>query len=264
MQSFDVGPAHVWHDDEQATQLVPSLKLPSGHATPAAVDGKVVHLVASFWSCVKCVPHLRQLPVPSAQVVHPSWQTLQSPVEVAKNPLAHLAQAVPLAAVVQPGLHAHEPSEPHSPLRQLHVFKGDATGGSRHLPVPDMPSSHVAQPAGHAWHVGPKKPAAQVSQAVPLNPGAHVQVPEAEHVPELAQGGEQVEDCMSRRDMDPELRKGSCAVSGTESHITTRPFDPKDIATQTLDAMASDWAARGVDALATGAEGSELKAALPE
>jgi hypothetical protein len=185
-------------------------------------------------------------------------------VEVAKNPVAHLAHAVPLAAVIHPGLHEHEPSGAHSPLRQLQADKGLATGGVKHLPVPEIPSSHDEQPAGHAWHVGPKKPAAQVSQDVPLNPGAHVQVPDAEQVPELAQGGEQVEDCMSRSDMEPVLRKGSCAVSGTESHNTTRPLDPNDNATQTLVDMAIDPAVNGVEPLDTGPEGRELNAAWPE
>nr|GAT54431.1 predicted protein [Mycena chlorophos] len=72
-----------------------------------------------------------------------------------------------------------------------------------------MPWSQSAQPAGHGWHVGPKNPGAQVSQDVPLNPGAQRQVPDEEHVPELAHGDEQVEDCMSRREMDPELLEGS-------------------------------------------------------
>lgn len=53
-------------------------------------------------------------------------------------------------------------------------------------------------------------------------------------------------------------------VSGTESHSTTRPLDPKDIATQMLEDMAIDSATKGVDALDTGAEGRELNAALPE
>jgi hypothetical protein len=91
-----------------------------------------------------------------------------------------------------------------------------------------------------------------------------VQVPDAEQVPELAQGEEQVEDCMSRRDIEPVLPRGSCAVSGTESQNITRPLDPTDNATQTLEDMAIDSAFNGVEELATGAVGRELNAACPE
>jgi hypothetical protein len=82
VQSFDVGPAHVVQDAEQGTQAVPSLKLPAGHATPPAVAVTVVHLVASFWSCVKLGPHVMQLPVPSAHSLQPSWQTSLKSVKV--------------------------------------------------------------------------------------------------------------------------------------------------------------------------------------
>lgn len=37
IQSFDVGPAHVWHRGEQGAQAVPLLKLPSGQTVPVEV-----------------------------------------------------------------------------------------------------------------------------------------------------------------------------------------------------------------------------------
>lgn len=97
-----------------------------------------------------------------------------------------------------------------------------------------------------------------------MKPGAQVHVPEAEHVPELAQDGEQVADCMSRSAMAPAFLSGSWARSGTESHNTTRPLDPKDRATHMLEDRAKDSAARGVDEFDTGPEGRELNAAFPE
>ena len=30
MQSFDVAPVHVWHEEEHGEQVVPALKLPTG------------------------------------------------------------------------------------------------------------------------------------------------------------------------------------------------------------------------------------------
>ena len=37
IQSFEVGPEQVVHDGEQRLQVVPSLKLPSGHTVPVDV-----------------------------------------------------------------------------------------------------------------------------------------------------------------------------------------------------------------------------------
>jgi hypothetical protein len=42
------------------------------------------------------------------------------------------------------------------PLRQLHAAEALALVEERQRPVPDMPSSQVVQPAGQAWHEGPK------------------------------------------------------------------------------------------------------------
>ena len=74
---------------------------------------------------------------------------------------------MPLDAVVQPALHVHCPLAPQTPLGQLQAVEV-ATVDVRHLPESEIPSSQVVQPAGHAWHGGPKKPYAQTSQDVPL------------------------------------------------------------------------------------------------
>ena len=88
----------------------------------------------------------------------------QSPFESKKKPGAQLAQAVPLLLVVQPALHVHCPLPPQTPFRQLHDDGGLDTAGTKHFPVPVRPWSHVVQLEGHGWHVGPKKPDAQLSQ----------------------------------------------------------------------------------------------------
>ena len=116
------------------------------------------------------------------------------PSELRKKPDAHFAHAVPLSAVVHPVRHVHVPSDPHEPFSQLHVDGRFLIAGWRHLPVPVIPSSQDSQSAGHAWHVGPKKPFVQVSQEVPLNPVGQTQVPDAEHTPAPAHGGEHADD----------------------------------------------------------------------
>jgi hypothetical protein len=63
----------------------------------------------------------------------------QSPVDVKKNPVEHLAHAVPLSAVVQPALQVHWPFDPHWPFRQLQLAGALATTGTKHLPDPEMP-----------------------------------------------------------------------------------------------------------------------------
>lgn len=118
----------------------------------------------------------------------------QLPSELRKNPVSHFAHAVPLVPAVHPGLQVHDPSDPHTPFRQLHVDGAFLMMGSRHRPLPVIPSSQVVQSAGHAWQVGPKNPGAHVSQDVPLKPGGQLHVPDAEHTPAPAQGGEQAED----------------------------------------------------------------------
>ena len=37
MQSLGVPPVHVWHDEEHGEQVVPVLKLPTGHVWPVEV-----------------------------------------------------------------------------------------------------------------------------------------------------------------------------------------------------------------------------------
>ena len=190
------------------------------------------------------------------------YALLQSPVEVKKNPAAHFAHAVPLSAFVQPGLHVHWPFEPQMPLRQLQVEGALLTMGFRHLPEPEIPSSQDAQPAGHGWHVGPKKPEAHDSHDEPVKPGAQEHVPEAEHTPAPAHGGEQARDSISRRESEPV--EGSCVMSGTESQRMTRLFDPELTAAQTFDDRASELADKGVEEFETGVVGSDVNAAWPE
>ena len=188
---------------------------------------------------------------------------LQSPVEVKKNPGKHLAHAVPLSAVVKPGLHVHCPLALQIPLRQLQLDGGLPTVAVKHLPEPEIPSSQDPHPAGHCWQDGPKKPRAQDSHAVPVNPGAHEQVPDAEHTPEPAHGGEHAADSIPRREREPALEVGSWAMSGIESQRMTRLFEPAITEAQTLDEMAMEPADKGWEALVGGVEGRRAKAACP-
>lgn len=135
--------------------------------------------------------------------------------------------------------------------------------GSRHLPVPVMPSSQVAQSAGHAWQVEPKKPFEQVSQEVPLKPVGQTHVPDAEHTPEPAHGGEHADDWMSSNWEMEDAPEGSCETSGTLSQKMILSFEePEDIAAQTLDDNASDPAE--ILVLFNGVLGSCENCAWPE
>lgn len=116
------------------------------------------------------------------------------PSEVKKNPWAHLAQAVPLSALVHPALQEHCPFEPHTPFRQLHDEGGFKTGAERHRPVPEIPSSQDVQPWGHGWQFGPKNPWAHDSHEDPVKPVGQVHVPDAEQIPAPEHGGEHAED----------------------------------------------------------------------
>lgn len=153
IQSLEVPPVQVSQDGEHGVHAVPLLKLPSGHTVPVeVVDWGGMHLVRSLGFCVNPDLQAVHTPVPSAHCEQPSWQTLQSPVEVRKNPGEHFAHAVPLSAAVKPALQAHCPLAPQTPLRQLHVDDALETLGFRHLPVPVIPSSHELQPAGQGLH----------------------------------------------------------------------------------------------------------------
>ena len=105
--------------------------------------------------------------------------------------------------MVQPGLHVHWPLEPQAPFKQLQDEGGLDTTGARHNPVPVIPSSQEAQPAGHGEQFGPKEPGAQDSHEDPVNPVGHEHVPDAVQIPAPAHGGEQAADCISK--MDNEL-----------------------------------------------------------
>jgi hypothetical protein len=125
---------------------------------------------------------------------------LQLPKAFRKNPVAHLAQAVPLSAVVHPGLQLHELSAWQVPCKQLHLEAGLSLAGGlgpsdpEHFPVPAIPSSHPLHPAGHGVHLGPKNPLAQDSHALPVKPLAHTHSLVLEQRPAEEQGGEQTVD----------------------------------------------------------------------
>ena len=76
MQSLEVPPVHVWHDEEHGEQVDPVLKLPTGHVWPVVViDWGGLHLVGSFASWENPDLQAVQSPVPSAHWVQPNWQT---------------------------------------------------------------------------------------------------------------------------------------------------------------------------------------------
>lgn len=186
---------------------------------------------------------------------------LQSPVDVWKNPLSHLAHAVPLSAFTNPALHAHSPFVPQTPFRQLHVAGAFFTGESRHLPDPAIPSSHDVHPASQLWHVAPKCPGAQVSQDEPVNPGRHAQVLDDEQTPPvLEHAGEQDDDWMATRERVEVLPNGSSRMSGTECQSTTR----LSRAIHVLDESAMDWVVESdVEREEFGEVGSGAKADWP-
>jgi hypothetical protein len=117
----------------------------------------------------------------------------------------------------------------------------------RQRPEPAIPSSHVVQPVGHAWHEGPKNPVAQTSQDEPLKPVGHVHWPDAEQTPEPEHGGEQALDSIAERDIED--MPGSWETSGAESQRTMRLDDPLPVVTaiQTLEDMAIAPAENGVE-----------------
>jgi len=93
-----------------------------------------------------------------------------------------------------------------------------------------------------------------------VNPGGQVQVPEGEQTLEEEQAGEQVEDCMSRREREEEM--GRLEVSGTASQRMKR-FLLEETAIQMLEDMKRELAERGVEELVDGADGRPAKAAWP-
>lgn len=121
----------------------------------------------------------------------------QFPPESKKKPGRHLEHCVPSLPVVNPGVHEQDPSELHEPLLQLQDVGAFAMVGFKQRPVPAIPWSQVSQFDGHGWHVGPKKPGAQVSHDVPLNPGWQRHVPEEVQTPDAEQAGVHAEDCIS-------------------------------------------------------------------
>jgi hypothetical protein len=121
------------------------------------------------------------------------------------------------------------------------------TGAAKHRPLPEIPSSQDVHPLEHCSHVGPKKPDAQDSHEVPLNPVGQVHDPEAEQTPDPEHGGEQAVDCMPTRDREPADPDGSWLKSGMESQRMTRLLEFKLTASHILEARNIDSADNGVD-----------------
>lgn len=159
-----MGPVHVEHRGEHATQAVPLLKEPSGQRVPldvvvedvlgTQVDGEVGDCVNPDWQVM-------HEPEEAAQVVQPSAQTnkkvgiktvyikkvegdkpLHVPSSAWKNPSAHAAHNVPFPAVVCPALHVHPPFPSQTPLRQLQDDGAFVTLSARQIPEPLIPSAH--------------------------------------------------------------------------------------------------------------------------
>jgi hypothetical protein len=135
---------------------------------------------------------------------------------------------------------------------------------AKHRPLPEIPSSQDVHPLGHCAHFGPKKPGAQDSHDVPLNPGGQVHEPKAEQTPDPAQGGEQAADCMSTRKRDWAEPDGSWPKSGIESHNMTRLLELELTATQTLEERASEPADNGDEEFRIGDVGSDVNDPWPE
>lgn len=91
-------------------------------------------------------------------------------------------------------------------------------------------------------------------------------MPEAEHTPAPAQGGEHAEDWMSRRDkVLLAVPEGSWERSGAESQMMTRLLDPpNDTAAQTFEAIARPPAETCVEPFNEPLDGSGVKVADPE
>ncbi|PSR73303.1 hypothetical protein PHLCEN_2v10831 [Hermanssonia centrifuga] len=172
----------------------------------------------------------------------------ETPFEVVGWTAKHLVRS--LAFCVKPVLQ-----EMQSPVPSAHWAVELLTVGIKQRPLPEIPSSQEEHPAGHAWQFGPKKPEAQVSQDVPLNPGGHEHVPDAEQIPAPAHGGEHADDCISRIEIllsdEPE---GNCDKSGIESQRIRRSVedgpdataahmlsetinDPADVEVESLEAL---------------------------
>ena len=96
-----------------------------------------------------------------------------------------------------------------------------------------------------------------------MNPVAQTHVPEAEHTPAPAHGGEHADDWMSRSSEMEDALDGSCDTSGTLSQNITRLFEePEENAAQTLDERAREPAETLV--LLSGVAGSCVNWAWPE
>lgn len=174
---------------------------------------------------------------------------------------------MPFGALVKPVVHVQLPLAPQTPLTQLHDAGALAGVVTRQRPLPVNPSSHLAQPLGHAAQLGPKNPAAQLSHDAPVKPAAQVHVPAAVQMPDDAHGGEHAADSMSKRVRVLGALVGSWAVSGMESQTMTRAFPEAGelMAIQTLEDSAREPRVSGVEELTPmGVVGMEVNAGCPE
>ena len=130
---------------------------------------------------------------------------------------------VPFALSFQPALQLQEPSVWHFPLTQLQLWVKPL--GLRHNPDPLIPSSHISQSEGHAWHSLPKNPDWQASHDEPVNPGRHAQDLCEVHIPPLVHAVLQEALCSWERITSDEKGTGNCSVSGDASQKITRLFD---------------------------------------
>jgi hypothetical protein len=141
------------------------------------VGGAASHLVGS--AAIGTVPGEQVVQAVAVQALQPEPQDTQLLLlESKKKPTSHVAHAVPLGALVHPVRQVQVPDELQEPFKQLHLegaFEG--SGVERQAPVPDGPSSHLSQLLGHLEQLGPKKPAAQDSHDVPVNPEGHTHLP---------------------------------------------------------------------------------------
>ena len=146
VQSVELGPVH---DAQRELQIMQ--ELPDGKAFERqVVDAEGIQMV---WS-VGCwtVPGAQVVQVVAEQALQPEPQDRQLPLLGSrKKPVSHVAHAVPLDALTHPVMQVQVPGEPQEPFKQLQLEGAvEGSGVERHAPVPDGPSSHLAQLLGHS------------------------------------------------------------------------------------------------------------------
>jgi len=151
----------------------------------------------------------------------------------------------------------------HTPFKQLHLFPPPID--FRHLPVPEIPSSHCAQLSGHFWQLGPKNPEAQASQACPVKPDLQVHSPWGLQTPADEHGGAHVVEYIFKSENWAEFRgDGRCCVSGIESHrMIWFEDEAVDTIAMTSNDSANEWAFKDVVEPILAMLDVDIKAAWP-